>query len=365
MSALISPPSWGKSKTRLSPIGLHLGSRNLHLVQLSGEPTATPKISAHAILSYPIDRASLLNSPGALRRVVKAALATGGFKGRRVVTALGATDTRLLSVTYQIGVGETDEQAIAKLMADRVDDELDQLVIDYIPVRTDGRGRDRLALVIISERTTVIAHLEALRKAGLEVLALEIAPVAIRRMVSAMIAPRETADATLAINVGEVASHLIVVSGRRLLYEQQVDFGAARLEQVLTETLGLRPDLAADLLSGGRQSAHTLVDEDSGHVDTVTEILRPEFAALTTEIRRAILFATSETRGGQLGQAFVMGRLKAWPWVNGLLAELTGLEVSSLPPFEHADDSRLSADTSSSGSLIAAGLALRGWVEDA
>ena len=71
----------------------------------------------------------------------------------------------MLSVTYQVRHGQSDDMAIAKLMEERVGEDLSQFVIDYMPIRGESHDGDRLAMVLLCERGAVITYLEQLRKA--------------------------------------------------------------------------------------------------------------------------------------------------------------------------------------------------------
>ena len=353
-----------------SPIGLEFGADGLHMVQLGWDARAKPVVRAQAMLPYAVRRQDTLSSLAAVKKLVKQGLAKAPFKGRRVITALAAEDTRLLSVTYQTRPGESDDAAIAKVMAERIDDDLAQFVIDYIPVRTEARDGDRLALVVISERNSVIARLELLRKAGLQVEALEITPVAIRRMISTLIADSPSQD-VLVINVGDDATHLVVVSGRRLLFEQRVEFGVDQLMATLTQALDLTPQLVEELVakrglsSPGDYAADETAAQETGQFSPVVEILRPHFRILVNEIRRALQFANAETRGGQMSEAFLLGSIGGWRGATDFLSELTGLSVSIPPALSTAPGVAADVSTGSIGAVIATGLALRGMQDNA
>lgn len=342
-----------------SPIGLEFGDDGLHLVQLT-LGSEGPRISAQSHTPYPVSRADTLSSAAATKRCVRQGLSEGAFSGRKVVTALSAQDTRLLSLTYQVRSGESDAQAIARLMAERIDDELDQFVVDYIPIRSEARDGDRVALVVISERTSAVAYLELLRKAGLRVEALEIAPVAIRRFVSTLTAQRRMSSDVLVIDVGADSADLIVVSGRRLLFEQRVDFGTAVLSQALVDALDMPADLASGLISQRGLEQDESEPSDSVRFNAVSEILQPKFQGLVNEIRRAVLFAASETRGTDIREAFLIGKLASWKGATELLAKLTDLRVRIPPTLAAHKGADHDAECANTSGLVAAGLALRG-----
>lgn len=342
-----------------SLIGLEFGDDGLHLVQLKTGSDG-PCVSAQSYTPYVVGRADTLNSLAATKRLVRHGLANGAFSGRKVVTALSADDTRLLSLTYQVRSGESDAEAIARLMAERIDDELDQFVVDYIPIRSEARDGDRVALVVISERTSAVAYLELLRKVGLKVEALEIAPVAIRRVVSTLTAQRRMNRDILVIDVGVNSSQLIVVSGRRLLFEQRVEFGTATLRQALVDALDMPPDLAGELIDQRGLERDDSESSDSVRLNAVAEILQPKFRSLVNEIRRAVMFAASETRGTNIQEAFLIGKLAAWKGATQLLADMTDLNVGLPPSLADAGEQESETGPVDTGGLIAAGLALRG-----
>lgn len=353
-----------KTSARISPIGLEFAERHLNAVQLrSAQP---PVLKARASVPYPVDKAELLRSPQALKSFLKQVFKAGGFSGRKVVTALPDEDVRVLSVTYQVKPGQSDDLAIARLMQDRVGEDLSQFVIDYIPIRTESREGDRLALVLLSERGTVIAFLEQLREAGLHVEALEVGLVSIRRLVSSFIAAGEAPQNVLVVNAGAAKTHLTMISGERLLFEQQVDFG----EQALLEQVSVALDTPADTTREivFRVGIHPTAEipaapegiDDTAGSNMILTIVGPMFANLVAEIRRAVLFASSETRGGDVGQVYLMGDVACWPGAAALLQNLSQMRVTIPRPLPATDDD--SAESAPNPELvIPTGLALRGY----
>jgi len=362
--------SQAKQRAQLSPIGLEFADQCINLVQL--ERAHPPMIKAYASLPYPLERAELLKSPAGLKSFLKSTLASGAFSGRRIVTALPAEDVRILSVTYQVKPNESDDHAIAKLMQERVGDDLGQFVIDYVPVRTESRDGDRLALVLLSEHSIVMAHLELLRKAGLEVLHMEVSPVAVRRLVSTLIAAGSAPQNVLVINAGERKTYLTMVSGQRLLSDQEFDFGEGPVLEQISIALDAPRDVAREIVfrhglnpSGKTRTAYEEIDETSSS-NTILTIARPHFSSLVAEIRRAVLFASSETRGGQIGHAFLMGSIARWPGAAALLSHLADMPVTVPTPLPFATELGVDTDAESHPELVvASGLALRGFIDDA
>jgi len=354
----------------ISPIGLEFADEGVNLVQLQW--AHPPLIKAHASLPYPVERTELLKSAPAFKGFLKQAISLGPFTGRKVVTALPTDDVRSLSVTYQVKPGETDGQAIGKLMEERVGEDLGQFVIDYVPVRSEVREGDRLAMVLISERSTVVSHLEQLRKVGLEVTALEVSSVAIKRWVSTLIGAGEAPQNVLVINVGKHKTYLTMVSGQRLLFDQEIDFGERAVLDHVSLALDSPRDVTYEIVL--RNGVHPgLYDrsvpggiDDTRSFNMLVTIVRPQFANLVAEIRRAVLFASSETRGGSVGHAFLMGGFARWPGADALLSSLTDMPVAIPLPLPIASDLGEDAEAQPHPELVvSAGLALRGLAADA
>jgi type IV pilus assembly protein PilM len=349
-------------RASLSPIGLEFADERLNLVQLrAGHP---PSIAAHASLPYPVGKAELMGSAAAVRNLIGQALAAASFVGRETVAVLPSADVRILSLSYQLRAGEADEQAIGRLAAERVEEDLAHYVIDYVPVRSETQGDDRRALVLMSERRTVIGYLDLLGKAGLHVAALEVGPVAIRRLVSTLIDEQQLPQNVLVINAGVEKTYLTIVSGQRLLLDQEVVFGERALLEDVAGVLEVTSDVARSLVfrhgvhPHEKAQAHSQDVDDTTSMNTVLTILRPRFATLVREIDRAAMFASSETRGASVGHAFLMGSIARWPGAAALLSNLVDIPVTIPKPLPVAGES--TAAQCHPDLVVAAGLALRG-----
>jgi Tfp pilus assembly PilM family ATPase len=119
------------------------------------------------------------------------------------------------------------------------------------------------------------------------------------------------------------------------------------------------------LSSGGDYAASENPLQETGHFSPIVEILRPRFRTLVNEIRRALQFAASETRGGQMKEAFLLGSIASWRGATELLSELTDLHVRIPPSLSKEEGIATDSTSGSIGAVIATGLALRGMPDDA
>ncbi|HIP53281.1 MAG TPA: hypothetical protein EYH03_04635, partial [Chromatiales bacterium] len=117
--------------------------------------------------------------------------------------------------------GRSDEEAILDLVSNRVEgDNLSEYVVDYLPVRTSKGDEESLAVVALARKEVVVRYLNTLARTGFEVEALEISPSAIKRAVSFSTTEKDP-KTVLVINFGRTESYLTMISGRRLLFDQE------------------------------------------------------------------------------------------------------------------------------------------------
>jgi type IV pilus assembly protein PilM len=361
------------SAVQVGPIGVDLALEAIHLVQLESAENRAPVVRARVSLDINSDRRELLQQPHQFRSLIKRALAADRFHGNKVVLALPSGMFRTVSINYQLAGSEKSEAAaIVRVMKDRLDGDLNDYVLDYMPVRGRSKNDERLALVAVSEREPTVNLLELARKAGLDVTALEIGPVAISRLVGA-VSGNSDASNTLVVNSGRRASYMTLISGQDVLFDQEVAIGDESLIQHVCETLDMSEDTARKLLSstgvhpGSHHDAVSDAIDESGVFDTLAEILKPQFLKLVEEIKRAILYAASETRGRGVTQVYLLGSIARWPGSDKLLSGLIGSKVATIPdplalfPAEGAAEPNPEVSGSAAPEIaVATGLALRG-----
>jgi type IV pilus assembly protein PilM len=366
-AAMFTPRS---SSVTVGPIGIDIALEAIHFVQLEAAGSNKPVVRAKASLDIQGSRRELMQQPHQFRSLVKRALATDRFQGNKTVLALPSGMFRTVSINYKSpGSKKKEAGAILNAMKDRLDGNLSDYVLDYMPVRGRSEKDERLALVAVSERKTVVDFLELARKAGLDVSALEIGPLAISRLTSA-ISEDSDSSTILVVNSGRRASYLTLISGNDLLFDQEVAIGEQSLVQQICETLDMPEDTARHLLSrtgvapGENEDAVAVALDESGLMNTLSEILKPQFMKLVEEIKRAFLYAASETRGRGITQVYLLGSIARWPGAEQLLTNLSGSTVSKIPnPLALFPSSNSTEDAGAHFApeiAVATGLALRG-----
>lgn len=351
---------------RACPTGLHMGKQRLNLVQMRDAGSGAPAIRAAAALDYGCKLEDILADRKRLKQLVRRAFAGQPFKGKRVVTCLPIDQVVIRQLNYAVAAGESDAQAIMRELGQRARGNLDGTVVDFLRLRAEtDAGPQREAIVATAARGQVTAYLDALTGAGLEVDALDIGPIALQRVVGWIYPPDvKSPPNLLLINFGSTVSYLTVVWGRRLMLDRGIDFAEQRLFAKVEKQLDLSKGEARHLLLTHGFATAAAVGADAGEIGhTLREVLRPEFSALTAEVRKTLSYTSSKTRGRSVDKIFLLGSIARYPGIAELLGELLSTPVEVLNPFSlfphHLKHEDLATLTPHSGIAVAAGLALR------
>lgn len=356
-----------KNRTiRAGPIGLHFSLEKLHMVQLLHDNDENIELGAYVSKRYPRKISYPLVANRELCSFIKQSVSSTPFRDREVISVLPSQLTRVISVTYTVTSEKSEEKAIAKILKERLAEDLSNYVIDYLPVRTDASVNERLAIVAVARQNDVVNYLELLRKSSLRIRALEIGPVAIKRLIWALSGNKKD-HCSLVINFGYEKSYLTMISGRRLLFDRAIEFGQKFLLQKICRTLEMSEELVLKLINnhgidpGTSGALHWGNEANSEVAEVMIDVIKPQFLRLVDEIKNAFIYAASETHGQNISIVYLLGSIARWPGSDRFLNHLIDLPVTTPNPL-----SILSSDIGQAGEhcnselAIAVGLALRG-----
>lgn len=349
-------------------IGLDLSNERANLVQFDNSPGG-PLIRAAASLAYPCTRDELLADPRQLKALIRQARSEHAFTGRRVVSCLHPAELQIFPIGYTVDQGRDDATAILGELRERLKGALDASVVDYLSIRTeDGDSARREALVAVASREAVLRHLDLLENAGLHSSAIDIGPAALARLVSFVNETdrREQHPNALVINFGGAKSYLSVVWGRRLILDREIEFGQRSLVDRVVRLLGMNEEMALRLLNEcGFRSEPGQHRGEPEMAQTLMEVLRPEFANLTTEVNKTLIYTASRSRGRSIDQIYLLGSVGRYPGIDRLVNEMLAVPVEVLNPFRAFGGRLREADLARllpiAGISLACGLALRGF----
>jgi len=348
----------------MGPIGLDIAASSLGFCQLQSRPDGRYRVLAKYRIDFDGERQQLLEDQGRFRSLVQQALRSKPFGGRRVCASVPPDRLRILPISYRARV-ENPDQEILRLVEQRLKQPAEELVVDYLPLRRHPDDEEHVVLASAAERQYIDRLLKLLTSAGLEPVALDIGPAAIKRLVSTLNRGQDDRLA-LVVNTGHKNSFLTVVSGRRLLLDQAIGFSGGQLLDSLSESLRLPADKVLALIeANGLDPAGCATAEQADTAATLREIVKPDFLRLKDEIQRVLLYTAADTRGQPLSRLDLLGCVARWPGAWKLLMELLGLDLP-VPDIDFRDifiddnDQTQPWANQLPEMAIATGLALRG-----
>lgn len=376
-TSVLTYPSWWRALLGVAraapagrssgPVGVDFADGAVRLAQVERGPDG-PVLSATAIVEYDGDRAALWDDPRRLRALIRVALKRGGFRGRDVVSTLPSALVRTMVVNYKADSEAHITAAVVAVVRERLKGELDQSVLDFVPVRLadDAKGSGS-AIVAVASRAEATAWCDRLRAAGLVPTALDLPAAALARLARASHGPG--ADSALVLSMQSESSFIVAMHGGRLIVLREIEVGMRRMVDALAGALDLDRASATSLLRGDTLWQG---ESDVGLPDAVEaarvvdDVLRPVLTELVAEIDRTLVYLASKTRGGTVGSLYLEGRAAAYPSVANHVRRHIGLPVDVLDPARIlALGPRLEArgkGAARADLALACGLALRGAV---
>ena len=351
------------ARRRNGPIGLDLGPEHANLVQMAVRGDGAC-IRALASVPYPHGRDAALASPAALRALLRAAMKGQPFAGRSVVTCMPADQVRLWPESYRVTHDRGEGATVLGLALERLGGDPTDWVVDFIPVRrASADAVERDAIITAARRDAVLAWLELIEGAGLEVDAVEVGPVAIQRLVAA-VADTTAEQNLLTINMARGRTYITVFAGRRLMVERDAAIGEQDLLARVARDLDMEPDAARRLLY--RHGLAPGPEDEGGVASTIAAILKPALMSLMEEVEKVIIYTASKLRGAAVDRVYLLGGIARWPGAAGTLNRMMSLPVDVLDPLEAFSRGHTGGDGEQAGNAgvtIATGCALRGIVD--
>ncbi|MBI9082253.1 MAG: pilus assembly protein PilM [Desulfobacterales bacterium] len=349
------------------PIGIDISDDDVRAVQLR------PRKGGLKIRGFFQQSLTGDGDPDDLATVLKRIRKRRVFTGRRTVALLPAGRVFCLPVRFTAETKETVEAALVREAGKHLSYPAHEAIIDYPclnPAPDGANGYE--ATVVGMHRPDSIPYTNALRRAGLDVAAIDFQLSSLMRL-HGFLHPEAAGDNTLLCHVGRRHTMLSAIGADRILAHRRIQWGHASLidrlqthfdqednvrqAQFLLETYGLAHDRHKDR-----------PDNDGNHGETtplyrtVYQVLTPLVEELVFEFQRMIGYARSERSVTPFENIHLYGYGADIHGLDDYLAKRLGLPTRSVNPL-HSDriDPGEALDDLSAGApyTLALGLALR------
>lgn len=341
------------SPSRRSILGLDLSSVSIKMLELSvdGSSFCLESYGAAALPpnTYNGDR---INDIDALAHSIKTLFALLKPNSKQVVLAV--PDTAIITKVLQIHEGLTDreiEEYILIEAATFIPYPMNEINLDFDVLGSVGKNTSLLEVLVVASRTEhVLLRVEAVRRAGLDVLVVDVASYAMARAVRQ--ATNHLSITThnkllIIMDVNEKSTHLMVFQGTKLVYSREEPIGGVAFINAVATYFDMNLDVLGDVSTEYEELVLALFKKD-----------------VLVWIKRALHFYYATSNGGGVDHILLIGSLATFPGLTHLIQDELAVLTKVANPFSSMyfgkKCSSDSINNHASGFMLASGLALRG-----
>ena len=370
------------------PIALDIGTENVRLLQLAEGAGTSARCVAGGLWTCPSDIAH--DEP--TRRVamvdaVKDLLITGGFKGKRVCTALPNDAVIIKNVRLPEMPIERLEDALRNEAAEKFpfpvngDHQINYLIAGQI---RSGNDIQNEIILFGAEDEAIERHLELLGEMGLQPINLEAKPVAAFRPVARWLQRESDEEAvSVTVDIGVGGAWVVVGRGPKIVFTKFIDVGSKRITQGVCRQLSMDYEEArrvrreVAMAAGAPEDLPEPFDESGGSggqvvvmdATAVRNAMHADVEALCSEIALCLRYCSVTFRGMHADHIQVAGGESRNAMTVELIAEHLDMECVPEDPFRNVDMSNVGIDDrrgAPSDWSLCAGLAFRGaaWADE-
>ncbi|SHN20917.1 type IV pilus assembly protein PilM [Cryptosporangium aurantiacum] len=302
-----------------SLIGLDIGSTSIRAVE-AGLGREGPAVTNYAEVLLPPGavQSGVVQDPKAVTLAVRQLRTAAPFKSKQ--TVLGVTNMQ--AVVREMAVANLPPKDLRASLPFQVRDLLplpvERSVLDFLPLEDPGHAETVRGLLVAAPKEPILAAVDAVERAGLTVLRVDLSSLALLRA-----AARLDDQVEAIVDVGTQMTTVVVHADGVPLIVRTIPRGGAEITAALATRLGV-PLPEAEAL----KCRIGLWAENGPEVaDTVREAIRPLF----NEIRGSFAYLSTSGRHSQVARLILAGGGGQLPGLPDTLAGQLDLQV------EHAD----------------------------
>ncbi|MCB9851730.1 MAG: type IV pilus assembly protein PilM [Phycisphaerales bacterium] len=202
--------------------------------------------------------------------------------------------------------------------------DMDEVVWDY-QIFGESEGTTEIEVGIFAIRKELIRnYLMLYTESGLEPNMVQTSPIASYNTARFEL-PMPEGEAAVLLDMGAVATDLIIIDGERI-WSRPVPIGGNKFTEALVSAFKIAFKKAEKLKRNAAASKHA---------KQIFQAMRPVFADLVSEVQRSIGFYTSTHRDTNITKVIGMGNAFKLPGLQKFLQQNLQMEVTKLSGFKH------------------------------
>ncbi|MBA3679343.1 type IV pilus assembly protein PilM [Candidatus Saccharibacteria bacterium] len=306
--------------------GLDLGSSAIKLAQLR-ELHGRPSLVTYGDIE--IDDTLLASDSeidqGRVSELIKQLADDAKVTTKNVVASLNASQSYTAIITTpKLSHAELAESI--KFQADKVIPmAIDQVKLDWAVVGEDAEKEEMEILLVAAPNNIAKKYLNIVQKAGLELMALEINPIAQSR---SLISAADKDKCIIIVDIGVLASDIAIVKNTIPQLVRSVTVGGKAFSRVVTQNLGIDESQADQFLKKFGMDETKIEGQ-------VFKTLKPVVDHLVEELNKSITFFQEKNQAQQVEKIILTGGTTALPGLPLYLANATGITVEIGNPWQN------------------------------
>jgi type IV pilus assembly protein PilM len=301
-------------------VGLDIGAMSIRAVETSrGKDAATITNFGHALLPAGAVSGGAVQNELAVTTALKHLWTTAKFGTRNVV--LGVTNPQV--VVREMSVSNLPAREMRKSLPFQVRDALplavERSLLDFYPLEDPGDAEKVRGLLIAAPKDPVLAAVNAVEKAGLHVVKVDLASFALLRAASRL----DTKVEAIA-DIGADSTTVVVHSDGTPLIVRTIPRGGSEI----TQTLASRLTISAEEAEALKCRIGVSSTEEPEHADAVRDAAGP----LINEIRSSFAYLTNAERPIRVARLALTGGGAQLPGLAATLGTQLNVEVILADP---------------------------------
>lgn len=342
----------GLGKPRTSPIGVHIGSNSIKLVQFDAAGTRLID-AARWDLSAEAD----VENAAVLTEAIRRAREGRAFRGRRAVFCLGPRDLFVQNVRVSQAGGEELSRIVQNEAAGRLPFPSQEAEVRFVETAdVHQAGAARREVILLACRKPVVERLvDVAEQSGLTPVAIDVEPGALLRCYTRQYRrDDDRQQQRMFVHVGGSTTAVVIARGTHTMFVKYIDCGGKQFDEAVARYLKLPPSDASALR---RHNGDRRADQRDPEVTrSIIEAVRPSLDQLAGELSMCVRYYSVTFRGHPISQLVLSGgeaNDALLEWIQGRL----GLPCELGNPLRSFQPAFLSGRIGQWD--VAAGLALR------
>lgn len=305
-------------------VGIDIGSRSVRAIEVQGAAKAKPLITRYHEVALPegsVRRGEVIEV-NTVANALKQLWSTGGFKSKDVVLGMGGQRVFARDLVVPRAPLPQIRESLPFQVQELLPVPVEDAILDFYPI-TEEVGADGPVvngLLIAAIKDAVNANVEAVTKAGLRPVHVDLIPFALTRALSPL---SDSSALTVLLGVGADTTNVIVSQGGVPQFVRILASGGDDITRALSTTLHIElAEAEAVKRSLGLASADISLEQRPA-----AEVIYAVVGELFNSIRNTLAYFATTKRASQVERVIVTGGATQLAGFNAALSEMTGLPV--------------------------------------